>query len=238
MTTRPTDEDIRVMSIRLREEESNDTTEIEAANMLEAWLAERQAARDWVTDEMVERACETMALARGWKWSQYQDGHKEIQRGQMRAALQSIAQPVRMPDEMVRKLCKLAKHADDCLSHHPLPTGEGNWHCSCGYDNYVLDGEPHPSILSASPQPQQAAPDGWMPIETAPKDGTTILLACRDRVTVGDWISMEMLKNWDGNDFEPHWQSWDGGFIAGSEHDATHWIPLPTAPAYNGKKEG
>lgn len=77
-------------------------------------------------------------------------------------------QPVRVPDEMVRTLCKLAKHADDCLSHQPLPTGEGNWHCSCGYDSYVLDGEPHPSILSTSPQPQQALPDGeWEGFQAA-----------------------------------------------------------------------
>jgi hypothetical protein len=42
-----------------------------------------------VTDEMVERACEAYAISRGWKWSQYQNRHKEIQRGQLRAALEA-----------------------------------------------------------------------------------------------------------------------------------------------------
>lgn len=67
----------------------------------------------------------------------------------------------------------------------------------------------------------------WQPIETAPKDGTSIILRCGSRVTVGDWISPEMVPNWEGDDFEAHWQSWDGGFIANSEHDATQWMPLP-----------
>ena len=27
-------------------------------------------------------------------------------------------------------------HSDDCLHTSPLPTGEGYWHCTCGYDAY------------------------------------------------------------------------------------------------------
>lgn len=80
-------------------------------------------------------------------------------------------------------------------------------------------------------------PEGWQTIDTAPKDGTTIILACGNRVTVGDWISPEMVNNWDGDDFDAHWQSWDGGFINESEHSATHWMPLPAAPSPKGACE-
>jgi hypothetical protein len=87
-------------------------------------------------------------------------------------------------------------------------------------------------MVSATNYPE--IPEGWQTIDTAPKDGTTIILACGNRVTVGDWISPEMVNNWDGDDFDAHWQSWDGGFINESEHSATHWMPLPAAPSPKG----
>lgn len=81
----------------------------------------------------------------------------------------------------------------------------------------------------------------WMPIETAPKDGTWILL------TGGD-----IWKGWDGDtqpdavvgqytesrNFSPsegHWQfAWyDGGFY-GEYIDPTHWMPLPAPPLPEG----
>lgn len=43
--------------------------------------------------------------------------------------------------DIARQLAKLARHADDCLSSHPLPTGVGHWHCTCGLSSLVLDGE-------------------------------------------------------------------------------------------------
>ena len=54
---------------------------------------------------------------------------------------------------------------------------------------------------------------GWMPIETAPKDGTRVLLSIReDGLTIGyycggAWIYQE--------------SSW---------HNPTHWHPLPEPP--------
>ncbi|MBP5100411.1 hypothetical protein [Pseudomonas protegens] len=79
----------------------------------------------------------------------------------------------------------------------------------------------------------------WQPIETAPKDGTEIILRKGDRITAGAWIE------WSNSAAEFHattgvylgdveyesgadWSSWDGGF---SRDDwPTHWQPLPTPP--------
>ena len=100
--------------------------------------------------------------------------------------------------------------------------------------------------LYAAPPTAQA--EGWMPIETAPKDGTHILLhapACEHegapvqaRTTYGHWRAPSdtpCIKYQDGfapepewEDFEPFWASWDGGFT--EEHPPTHWMPLPPPP--------
>ena len=88
----------------------------------------------------------------------------------------------------------------------------------------------------------------WQSIETAPKDGTHILLhapACEHegapvqaRTTYGHWCAPSdtpHIKYQDGfapepewEDFEPFWASWDGGFT--EEHPPTHWMPLPPPP--------
>jgi hypothetical protein len=48
-------------------------------------------------------------------------------------------------------LAKYTKHLDGCLWRTPMPTGVGNWHCTCGLDSLVLDGE----LLSHAPTPAQ-----------------------------------------------------------------------------------
>lgn len=85
MTTRPTDEQLRSMS-ELVADRALSATDIRnrAADMLLAWLAERQAARDRVTDEMVEIARNRLAEVCGLY----------IAHEYMRAALQSIAPPI------------------------------------------------------------------------------------------------------------------------------------------------
>lgn len=89
----------------------------------------------------------------------------------------------------------------------------------------------------------------WLPIETAPKDGTDIILASidqkfdgvpvPDRVTVGHWtVGDELLRDAgdcggacrcpEYDEIEPLWISWDGGFT--NENPATHWQPMPAPP--------
>lgn len=57
--------------------------------------------------------------------------------------------------------------------------------------------------------------DGWRPIESAPKDGTTIL--------VGTWLFMEKVK-WDVRK-----NYWTDGLMR-LLTEPTHWRPLPAYP--------
>jgi len=65
-----------------------------------------------------------------------------------------------------------------------------------------------------------ATPEGWQPIETAPKDGTEVLL-------LGRWFSQARIVNglWNSGD-AMHMPHWMGGI-----HQPTHWMPLPAPPA-------
>ena len=85
---------------------------------------------------------------------------------------------------------------------------------------------------------------GWRPIDTAPMDGTDILLAGNSihslsRVTVGHWAQDDECRTQVGDcggecrcpEYEywaPSWISWDGGFT--TEYPPTHWQPLPDPP--------
>ena len=77
-----------------------------------------------------------------------------------------------------------------------------------------------------------AREDGWQPIETAPKDGTWVLLAGGDidygwddpskpASVVGQWTA-------DSECWQFAW--YDGGFY-GEYETPTHWRPLPAPPA-------
>lgn len=70
--------------------------------------------------------------------------------------------------------------------------------------------------------------DVWRPIETAPKDGTRILLAGGglQQINVGGWC--ERVGAWD---CEAEGMFEDGPSWGGGEEDGpTHWMPLPAPP--------
>jgi hypothetical protein len=94
-----------------------------------------------------------------------------------------------------------------------------------------------------------AAAQEWRPIETAPKDGTHILLYApareyagkptEPRLTYGYWMILEHGEYLGdcggecrcpeyGDTPEPSWYSEDGGFIP--ENPPTHWKALPLPP--------
>jgi hypothetical protein len=89
----------------------------------------------------------------------------------------------------------------------------------------------------------------WQPIETAPKDGTYVLLYApaqeyrgkptEPRLTYGCWMVFEHGEYLGdcggecrcpeyGDTPDPCWHSEDGGFT--EEHPPTHWMPLPLPP--------
>lgn len=72
-------------------------------------------------------------------------------------------------------------------------------------------------------------PSGWMPIETAPKDGTLIVLGARNGVWLGKYLPLY------GSGYRPEnpWSS----MLLNHDHMAerytrpTHWMPLPPSPS-------
>ncbi len=74
----------------------------------------------------------------------------------------------------------------------------------------------------------------WQPIESAPKDGTWILLGGgrtddeddARTIAVGQWTNYL-----NGGTTSWHWQfAWyDGGYY-GAYNNPTHWMPLPEPP--------
>ena len=73
--------------------------------------------------------------------------------------------------------------------------------------------------ILASPVMDAIRQPHWLPIDSAPKDGTNILVACRDTPEAG--IAYWSRRGWlDIEDDE----GWCEGF------GPTHWMPLPAAP--------
>lgn len=58
----------------------------------------------------------------------------------------------------------------------------------------------------------------WQPIETAPKDGTWVLICTKDDVFEAAWVK-------GLNDEDYCWR-----FVDFSPHNPTHWQPLPDPP--------
>jgi hypothetical protein len=70
---------------------------------------------------------------------------------------------------------------------------------------------------------------GWRPIETAPKDGTDVLLF------EAGFVPGQYVTNWrkftDGfGDQYEGWASPDSGELGPCRMAPTHWMPLPPAP--------
>lgn len=112
MTTRPADEEILVLIDNVSiyaamaaafsgNKSASYRNKLEKAKqaLRDVWLAERQAARDGVTDEMVERVCQHFFVGnvrKPWPWRETQDmDEPDAVFASMRAALESITQPAR-----------------------------------------------------------------------------------------------------------------------------------------------
>jgi hypothetical protein len=61
----------------------------------------------------------------------------------------------------------------------------------------------------------------WQPIETAPKDGTDVLLWVPD----GTYFSLMMTGSYEGEDM-----GWCDNARGSPGFDPTHWMPLPPPP--------
>jgi hypothetical protein len=75
----------------------------------------------------------------------------------------------------------------------------------------------------------------WMPIETAPKDGTRILVVNKDEgadsIEITEWYSLghDVYRERPDGLYERHHETYAEGWN-GNGHRATHWQPLPPPP--------
>ena len=81
--------------------------------------------------------------------------------------------------------------------------------------------------------------NAWQPIETAPKDGRTILLGRYNllnkwRTLRGQWFSAaDIADEWENDDCEEGWYetSVENDDIPNCwRTEPTHWMPIPEAP--------
>jgi len=71
----------------------------------------------------------------------------------------------------------------------------------------------------------KAVPDGWQPIETAPKDGTYILVVMYGYTpAVACWRANQWMTAEMESDFED-------GELEEAEWEVTHWMHLPDLPS-------
>ncbi len=66
----------------------------------------------------------------------------------------------------------------------------------------------------------------WQPIETAPKDGTVVILADDSSVYPQGWWRMR--KGWVFLDTNVEGPDYTNGWVKG--YGPTHWMPLPDPP--------
>lgn len=73
----------------------------------------------------------------------------------------------------------------------------------------------------------------WQPIETAPKDGTKILVFVDGEIKIAHWETDSAHAGWD-KAFVPLWVGFscmDSYFNEEwQETEPTHWMPLPPLP--------
>lgn len=66
----------------------------------------------------------------------------------------------------------------------------------------------------------------WKPIESAPRDGTHVIVRGKLWPEVGPELPVAAVEaNWDGREWKPVAQTYYSLGV-----DAAHWVPLPAPP--------
>lgn len=89
-------------------------------------------------------------------------------------------------------------------------------------------------VTSSTPPVQEPVSDAWQPIETAPKDGASIMTTCAGVIgcipAIVEWLCVDGECRWhedqenfmEESHFREHWE--------GCRYNPTHWMPLPKPP--------
>lgn len=93
-------------------------------------------------------------------------------------------------------------------------------------------GAASPESLGVNPEAKEndlPTTEGWRPIETAPRDGTEVLLLVDDVTHHGDWQGPSDGSIYSRSKSTTNWFSLSCGSSL-YDTQVTHWMPLPASP--------
>lgn len=124
---------------------------------------------------------------------------------------------LKIVEEALEKLVVIGHNYEKCsaMQSSSLP-------CDCGYQRAT-------KALTALRSGELVVLPGWQPIETAPRDGTEILVVTS--------YGLRATLKWVGNESEGGWRRVLGcrRCDAMGLGSLTHWVPLPEGPAITGQ---
>jgi hypothetical protein len=140
-----------------------------------------------------------------------------------------------------RNIRKVVKALADFCFGNPRDPVYGAYHTALTASLTARDGLDISSVgleplSSESQQPAQepVKQESWMPIETAPKDGSEVLLMVKSRAGIKKGFLVGHYMG-GGHCIEDHppidsgWYFWNGRMFD-KESEPTHWMPLPLPP--------
>jgi len=136
-----------------------------------------------------------------------------------RAALSAMpSAPAASPDDLTRMARAICGATQSC--DYPQ--------CSCD----DIEPKAHAALRASAKGEAEFRREAWRPIETAPKDGTLIVLHVDwERLSVVGYFGPMKHDPHDSVDNQHTWRvAWDESRIADGYDAPTHWQPLPPPP--------
>lgn len=125
-----------------------------------------------------------------------------------------------MDEALKLKPCPFAK----CDSAPALLQKHGDYYVLCGICGTYGPGGYHKTAEAAADAWNDRTPEPWLPIETAPKDGTKVIL----RSISYNIQEQEIVRIMDNYWTNSGWRCHDPNYRF------THWQPLPAPPSKEG----